>query len=171
MDTTRITPTAPAHQPAPSAPSRWFMGGRADIRLSSDQTGGWLCVHDHRLPAGAATPLHVQPDDDESFVVLDGEVLFHIDGTSVSAGVDDALHVPRGVPHAFLVTSPGGARLLIIGSPAGHERFFLAAGDVPDGPGLPPAPAGLPDMARMAAAAAAAGFELLGPPPFAAPGA
>lgn len=172
MSTTPMVPTAPAHQPARSAPARWFMGGRVEIRLSADQTAGWLCVHDHRLPPGAATPLHVQPDDDESFLVLEGTVRFHVAGEEIDAGPDDALHVPRGTPHAFLVTSPTPARVLVMGTPAGHDRFFLAAGDAPAGPGMPPAaPAGPPDMARMAAAAADAGFQILGPPPFAPPGA
>ncbi|MFP5451663.1 MAG: cupin domain-containing protein [Thermoleophilia bacterium] len=172
MSTTPMVPTAPAHQPAHSAPARWFMGGRVEIRLSAGQTAGWLCVHDHRLPPGAATPLHVQPDDDESFIVLEGTVRFHLAGEEVDAGADDALHVPRGTPHAFVVTSPDPARLLIVGTPAGHDRFFLAAGDVPNGHGMPPAaPAGPSDMARMAAAAADAGFQILGPPPFAPRGA
>ena len=157
---TDTTTAVPVHVPAADADAVAFLGGRIDVRLSSRHTGGWLCVHDDRLPAGSATPLHRQPDDEESFVVLEGEVEFHLDGRRVTARAGDALHVPRGVPHAFKVVSPEGARLLGIGTPAGHERFFAAAGD-PLG-----TPAGPPDMERMRAAAEAAGVELLGPPPF-----
>jgi hypothetical protein len=88
-----------------------------------------------------------------------GAVEFFRDGVRVQGAEGDALHVPRGVPHAFRVASDEGARLLGIGTPAGHERFFQQAGD----PLETPAP---PDLGRMAEAAAAAGFELLGPPPF-----
>lgn len=152
--------TIPAvHVPADRAEAVAFLGGRIDVRLTSEHTRGWLCIHDSRLPQGTASPLHVHPNDDESFVVLEGQVEYFLDGERVLAGAGDALHIPRGVPHAFRVLSPEGARILGIGTPAGHERFFALAGDPVDAPAAP-------DMARMAAAAEAAGFELLGPPPF-----
>jgi uncharacterized protein YjlB len=103
--------------------------------------------------------LHVHENDDESFVVLEGSVEYVLDGTRVLAQAGDALHVPRGIPHAFRVVSADGARMLGIGAPAGHEQFFALAGDPLDAP-LPP------DMGRLQAAADAAGFEILGPPPF-----
>jgi quercetin dioxygenase-like cupin family protein len=161
MHTTTDTPTGPARVTADQAQTRAFLGGIVTIRLGAEQTGGWLCVHDHEMPRGTATPLHVQPGDDESFLVLSGEIDFHVDGDVVRAGPNDALHIPRGTPHAFQVASPT-ARLLILGTPAGHERFFLEAGDPVDAP----AP---PDLERMTVAARNVGVELLGPPPFDAP--
>lgn len=148
-------------RPAAEADQRAFLGGRARVRLAAADTGGWLGVHDHLLPAGSATPWHVHPDDDESFLVLEGTVEFRVADERVDAEADDALFVPRGVPHAFRVTSPDGARLLCMGTPGGHEAFFLAAGDPVDAPAAP-------DLERMARAAASAGFAILGPPPFAA---
>ncbi|MCW3016138.1 MAG: hypothetical protein JWO02_3230 [Solirubrobacterales bacterium] len=59
---------------------------------------------------------------------LSGTMEFALPDRTIRAGADDALHIPRGVPHAFRVVSPDGARLLIAGTPAGHERFFLEAG-------------------------------------------
>jgi quercetin dioxygenase-like cupin family protein len=151
------------HVPAAAANAVAFLGGRVDVRLSGEHTSGWLSVHDSRLPVGTASPLHTHPNDEESFVVLDGSVEYFLDGTCVLAHTGDALHIPRGVPHAFRVVSPAGARMLGISTPAGHERFFGLAGDPLDAPPHAPGP---PDMARMQAAADAAGFELLGPPPF-----
>ena len=148
-------------RPAATADERAFLGGRARVRLAAADTGGWLGVHDHLLPAGSATPWHVHPDDDESFLVLRGTVEFRVADERVVATADDALFVPRGVPHAFRVASPDGARLLCMGTPGGHEAFFLAAGDPVDAPAAP-------DLERMARAAASAGFAILGPPPFAA---
>jgi hypothetical protein len=51
------------------------------------------------------------------------------------------------------------AHVLTLSTPGGHEEFFRTAGDPV---GTPPGP---PDFARMSAAAAA-GFAILGPPPF-----
>jgi hypothetical protein len=66
----------------------------------------------------------------------------------------------RGVPHVFRVDSEI-AHVLTLSTPGGHEESFRTAGD-PVG-----TPAGPPDFARMSAAAdAAAGFAILGPPPF-----
>jgi mannose-6-phosphate isomerase-like protein (cupin superfamily) len=147
-------------RPAEHAEQRSFLGGRARVRLAAADTSGWLGVHDHLLPAGTATPWHVHPDDDESFLVLSGTVELKIADQRVTAEADDAAFVPRGVPHAFRVTSPEGARLLCMGTPGGHEAFFLAAGDPVD------AAPGPPDLERMARAAASSGFAILGPPPF-----
>lgn len=153
-------PSGAVLRPAAEADQRAFLGGRARVRLAAADTGGWLGVHDHLLPAGSATPWHVHPDDDESFLVLSGAIEFKVEGEHAIANPDDAVFVPRGVPHAFRVLGPGSARLLCIGTPGGHEAFFLEAGDPVDAP-----PAG-PDLERMARAAASAGFAILGPPPF-----
>jgi hypothetical protein len=56
------------------------------------------------------------------------------------------------------------ARLLVLGTPAGHERFFLEAGDPVDAPAAP-------DLERMTRAARNAGVVILGPPPFDTPAA
>lgn len=163
MSTTNIVPTpstgsAPmpseaVFRPAAKAAERSFLGGRARVRLEAAVTGGWLGVHDHLLPADTATPWHVHPNDDESFLVLAGTVEFKIGDERLTAGTDDSAFVPRGVPHAFRVASPEG-------TPGGHEAFFLDAGDPVDAAPSPP------DLERMARAAAAAGFAILGPPPF-----
>lgn len=46
---------------------------------------------------------------------------------------DDTLLVPRGVIHAFVKTSAGSARLLLMHQPAGtKEEFFRTAGQLTD---------------------------------------
>jgi hypothetical protein len=69
---------------------------------------------------------------------------------------------PMGVPHVYRVDSPT-ARWLDICSPAGFDRFVLAASEPAPAAELPPVDAAL-DLGRVGAAAAAAGIELLGPP-------
>jgi quercetin dioxygenase-like cupin family protein len=153
ITTTNTTPAA-----------HWFMGGRMTILLSGDDTAGALNVIDQQLPAGLATPLHVQPHDDETFVLLEGEIELWVEGETRTAAAGEAVFVARGTQHAFRVVSDG-AHLISFGSPAGHERFF-ALGGTPATDGSAP-PDGPLDMGRMAQAAAAARVELLGPPPFA----
>lgn len=156
------TETRPVHVPRGSR-TRWFLGGRVDIHLTAEDTDGWLCLHEHTLPAGAASPLHVHPTDEESYLVLEGVIELWVDGDVHRAIPGDAGHLPRGTRHAFRVISAGGARVLAIGTPAGHEQFFLEAGAPGDRPEPAPGPV---DPDRIEAAAAAGCIEVLGPPPF-----
>jgi quercetin dioxygenase-like cupin family protein len=71
-------------------------------------------------PAGAEPPLH-RHREDETFYVLDGEVTFTAAGDDHRASAGSIVYVPGGTAHTFQVHS-GAARLLIFGTPAGHER-------------------------------------------------
>ncbi len=152
--------TAPVQEQA-----LWFLDELVRLRVRGEQTGGSLSVTEFLVPRGPASPLHVQPHEEETFYVLEGEITVHVDGVQTRAAAGDAVVVPRGTPHAYRADSEQ-ARVLVLNSPAGHERFFAAMGRPAEEDALPPAPEGPPDMARMAAAAAQAGFEILGPPPF-----
>ncbi len=124
-----------------------------------------------REQAGAVTPLHVHTDTDESFFVLEGEILLHVDGESIGASAGDFVLGPRGVPHAWTVVSER-AELLITCAGAGaagpsgygmHGFFEEVAPQVGDGPRPEPA---MPDPELFARRMSAYGIELLGPPPF-----
>ena len=148
----------------------FYDGGLLTFKATGAQTDNDLLLFEVRMPYGKATPLHVHHDADETFYVLEGEVRVHIAGTvdrSVSTG--SVVTIPRGAPHAFAVTS-SATRLLVIMTPASaiSETFFRLAGEPADDPGATPPPA---DMERFGAAAAQSGLQVLGPPPFTAPGA
>ncbi len=140
----------------------WFFGGLATVKASAEQTGGGYVITEQTFPGGMATPLHSQPDDDETFYVLEGDLTFYLeDGQPLSASTGSFVHVPAGTPHAYQVDSET-ARLLNITTPR-HERFFRAAGEPAQARTLPPqAP---PDMDKVMAAANEHGVEILGPPP------
>ena len=57
------------------------------------------------MEKGKATPLHIHPDSDETMYVLEGEILMHMDGREHRLGTGGIAVAPRGVPHAFLVSS------------------------------------------------------------------
>jgi quercetin dioxygenase-like cupin family protein len=140
----------------------WFFGTLLLLRATGEQTGGRFSLCDQRGRRGFATPLHRQPTDDETFIVLEGELRFFLgDGSPRTAGPGTTVYVPAGAPHAFSVASES-ARWLDLTTPH-HEAFFRAAGEPAPERVLPPeAP---PDMAKVEAAAERFGVEILGPPP------
>jgi len=142
-----------------------FMGEVVAVRIAAEQTGGAVSMLEHLAPRGLATPLHVQPAEDEAFYVLEGRITVYLDGALSEAAAGDVVWLPRGVPHAFRVDSEH-ARIVALSVPGHHERFFRLAGEPVDAFDLAAATPQAPDFGRLAAAAEAAGFELLGPPPF-----
>lgn len=161
---------SPSTRPAPfitapeTAEALWFLDELMLVHADGARTGGAYSLIEAHVLQGPASPLHVQPNEDETFYVLEGEVAVHVDGETHAVRAGGSAFIPRGTPHAYAVTSPN-ARVLILDTPAGHEDFFRAAGRPAETRTLPPAPDGPPDMGAMAAAAEAAGFEILGPPP------
>jgi quercetin dioxygenase-like cupin family protein len=132
----------------------WFLGALIQIRAGADATGGRLAIVEHYAERGSASPVHCHTLDDETFLVLEGELRVEVDGQVRAAGAGAAAFLPRGLPHAFVVTSPQ-ARYLTIHTPAGFDQFAVAAGTS----------VGATDPATLAAMAAEYGIEILGPPP------
>ena len=158
------TRTTPVHSRS-DAEAIAFLGEVCAIRLTSEHTGGGVAVMEHLLPHGMATPLHLQACEDELFYVLEGQITVWMDDERNEATAGDVVWLPRGRAHAFRVDSER-ARVLGLSLPGGHEQFFRLAGEPASEFDLAAVGAVPPDMDRMAAAAAAADVEILGPPPF-----
>jgi hypothetical protein len=120
-------------------------------------------LFEDELSEGKMTPLHIHADEDELLFVLEGEILVHVDGVDHPVGRHGLAFAPRGVPHAFLVTS-ATAQVLTLQTPGTAEAFYREASE-PAAPGDDPM--GAVDFARVhAAAERAGGMVVLGPPPF-----
>ncbi len=142
---------------------RWFYGGGEHTwKATAEETDGAFLLFEDRMAQGKATPLHTHPDSDESMFVLEGEILMHIDGAEHRVGPGGFAVAGRGVPHAFMVTSPE-ARLLCLHTPGCCQAFYWDASE-------PLARGGTEttvDMNRVQASAQKnGGIEILGPPPF-----
>jgi quercetin dioxygenase-like cupin family protein len=163
--TSPASTSTPVHVVAPcDGETIWFNGALQDIKLSGDWSDDALSIVEVTSTQGRATGLHADPSH-ETFYVLEGELLFHIDGEEHRAGPGATVAIRRGVPHAFLIASET-ARFLVINAPGTQERFFRAGGEPAHSRDFDAAPP--PDHERTMAAAAEFGVTLLGPPPFAA---
>lgn len=140
--------------------ARWWFEALAEIRLTADQTGGALSVVEVTEPPGAAAPLHVHHREDETFVVLEGEVTFEVGGESVPAAAGDVVFGPRGVPHGYSA-GPAGCRMLFVTTPGGFEALVREMSVPAAARTLPPPSDVPPDMEMVAAVATAHGCELL----------
>ncbi len=157
------SPVAPIALQAGDGEALWFLGILATIKASAETTGGRVAVIEHRAPRGAGSPLHVHRREDEWFWVTEGELTFWVGGEVIVAPAGAFVYGPRDIPHTFEVTS-SEARFLLVAEPAGFEAFMRAAAEPARTLTLPPPPSEPPDPARLAAAAAGYGIEILGPP-------
>jgi quercetin dioxygenase-like cupin family protein len=142
----------------------WFNGAFQNVKVPGDWSDDAFSLVEVESTQGRATGLHTDPSH-ETFYVLEGEMLFHVDGEEQRAQAGQTVAIRRGVPHAFLIVS-GSARFLVLNTPGGHDRFFRAGGVAATSRDFAMAPP--PDHARTLASAEAHGVVLLGPPPFAA---
>ena len=152
-----------AHVVTRSEP-QWFLGTLVRPKLSGAQTNRRFALWEAVLPRDAAPPMHTHPED-ETFYVLDGELITWADTLVERCGPGAAVFVPGGVPHAFRVVSET-ARVLFLSTPAGIEDFVRDLSEPAAYPWLPPPPDG-PRVSpeQLAAVERNRGIIRLGPPP------
>src|SRR4029079_10849173 len=102
--------------------SRWFFANLARVLVSNGELG----IVEATGPQGDMPPLHVHHLEDETFVVLEGELSVHTPEGSVSLSAGEALVAPKGVPHVYSVESES-ARWLAVTTPGGFAKFALPA--------------------------------------------
>ncbi len=154
-------PTITTHE---AGESIWFGGGLLTFKVTTEQSGGVLCIFEHAAGRGKRTPLHIHPDHDETCHILEGELLLHVDGVEYTAGPGTVVWIPRGTPHAFLVTSEMERSMWTVTPGEAMETFYRQAGDVATSRTLPPAEI---DIARLRAVGESTGaMKTLGAPPF-----
>jgi quercetin dioxygenase-like cupin family protein len=140
----------------------WSFNMLMDVKATAEDTGGALSVIDTWLTPAANPPMHVHHGEDEAFYILEGEVEFFLAGAEPRlTGPGDFVFGPRGVPHRFEIRTPQ-ARMLVLGTPGGGERFFREVGEPARERALPAAQP--PDVGRVVAAGAAHNVEILPPP-------
>ena len=142
----------------------WYLGTLSQVRLSGEQTGGAFSLADNLARRGNASPVHVHDRDDETFLVLDGELRVSAGEDDYTAGPGTVAFLPRRLRHAYVVTS-ATARFLVLHAPAGFEQFAAEVGQPARALTLPPPPAGPPDLTALAQTAARHGITILAPPP------
>ena len=142
-----------------------FAGSRFIWHLTAEQTAGQSSLADVLVRPGSEPPLHVHAREDETYLVLEGELTFQRGLERLAAGPGTAVHLPRGLQHGFAVHSEI-ARVILLVTPGGLEQGFAKLA-VPTDLELPPVPTGPPsheEAAALSEAFADLGVTFVGPP-------
>ena len=86
--------------------------------------GAYSLVEWVSAPGVPGTPLHIHRITDEAFYVLEGTFGFQVGERTVDGAAGAFFYVPKGLEHAFWNQGPTSARMLIMISPPGFERYF-----------------------------------------------
>jgi quercetin dioxygenase-like cupin family protein len=105
----------------------WLAGGTLAILLDSKATDGQLMMGRFSVSEGEAPPYHKHTREDEIFMLIKGTALVWYDDREYELAEGGVVFLPKGVPHAYRITS-AKADVLMINTPGGIEDMFRASG-------------------------------------------
>jgi mannose-6-phosphate isomerase-like protein (cupin superfamily) len=103
---------------SPSGHPQHLKAGEAD-------TGGAYSLWESVIAPGEGASLHVHPDNEEAFYLLEGELILRVGDREQAISPGAFALVPRGTGHAFTNPAPTAARMLTLMSPP-MDRFRAA---------------------------------------------
>jgi mannose-6-phosphate isomerase-like protein (cupin superfamily) len=104
-------------------------GHEAHVIVSSEQSGGAVCVLRMFASPGTAVPLHTHHFEDEIFVVESGELEVNRGGQIIQARKGDMVYLPKNIPHAPRVVGSQNLQVLVICAPGGFDHYFAACAE------------------------------------------
>lgn len=130
-------------------------GGALTFKARAEQTGGRFLCFENIIAPKDGPPLHVHAGEDEMWYVLEGQFRFQTGDERFAAPVGSFVFVPRGTPHCFQNVGDTPARILVMFTSSGMQRFFDQFDALPPGP---------VDPATFRALGRESGMEVIGPP-------
>lgn len=122
--------------------------------LTAD-SGGDLFVIQHASLKKGGPPKHLHHNEDEFFLVLEGDYLIEVGKERLALRPGDSILGPRGVPHTWAFAGETPGRMLIAFAPAGQMEAFFKEAEQRSKNG---------EFSPDAKLWASFGLELLGPP-------
>jgi mannose-6-phosphate isomerase-like protein (cupin superfamily) len=98
--------------------------GRVNVLLTGATSSGHTAVMDNHVPAGAGGPPLHHHAFDEAFYVVEGRLDFQVGNERTTVESGEMVFAPGGAHHAFANPHPTDARMLLVCTPAGFERYF-----------------------------------------------
>jgi quercetin dioxygenase-like cupin family protein len=141
----------------------WFLGTLAVLR-NPEGSPRTPAVIELTVPPGGSPPQHVHEALNDSFLLLDGEMVVRCGEQAFAARPGAYVVLPHGVPHTFRVTSPSPARMLLVHADDSFLQFIEALGAPTSEHVLPPSGQSQPDLDALMRASAEHGAPVVGAP-------
>jgi quercetin dioxygenase-like cupin family protein len=169
MESAGVEPAGPVSRPTPvrsnivaagdgrtPAPLN-IVGEETLVKVSAEDSDGTLAFFHLVAPPMSGPPRHVHSREDELFYVLEGELVFELDGERHTVRAGDTVYLRRGVVHTYQNFTTSDARLLIATTPGMFCNLFIElSAATPRGT--------LPAFDLIDALATKYGITTLGPP-------
>lgn len=134
-----------------------IVGEETLVKVSAEDSDGTLAFFHLVAPPMSGPPRHVHTREDELFYVLEGELVFELDGERHTVRAGDTVYLRRGVVHTYQNFTTSDARLLIATTPGTFCNLFVELSAATP-------PGSLPALDLIDAIATKYGITTLGPP-------
>jgi quercetin dioxygenase-like cupin family protein len=121
-----ISDIAPAMKYQPKPERYYFDVALGSILLSGEDTGGAYSLLDLSVAPGLGAPHHRHTSEDETYLVLSGELEAIVGDETFTLRAGETLMAPRNIPHQLRNPGTVANHYLIMFSPAGFEEFLKA---------------------------------------------
>ena len=134
-----------------------IVGEETLVKVAAADSEGLMAFFHLVAPPMSGPPRHVHSREDELFYVLEGEIVFELDGTRHTVRPGGTVYLRRGVVHAYQNFTAVSARLLIVTTPGAFSGFFVELSAATP-------PGGMPALDVLTELSNKYGITMLGPP-------
>lgn len=138
--------------------SYWYIGHLMSLLVSSKQTDGKYALLRATERKGLEPPPHTHTREDETFLILEGEVIYTVGNDTFNAKAGDVMFLPKNIQHSFKVQTETLETLMLL-TPGGFENYFIEMSIPAKEVQLPPMPTSPPDIVKMNAIASKYGIK------------
>jgi quercetin dioxygenase-like cupin family protein len=137
-----------------------IVGDIHTILASKEDTGGTYSFIEAKVFPGGGPISHIQTREHEGFYVVEGQIIFNVDGQRIEAKPGTFVNIPPNVLHSFKNETNENAKMIIVLSPAGLEQFFVEAGSEVSNNSVKPPPLTDEEKQKLVSLASKYGIEI-----------
>jgi quercetin dioxygenase-like cupin family protein len=138
--------------------SWWYIGHLMSLLVTSKQTDGRYALLRATERRGLEPPPHTHTKEDETFLILRGEVQYTVGKQTFNAKEGDVMFLPKNIQHSFKIQTEELETLILL-TPGGLEHYFVEMSTPAEELQLPPMPKGPPDIKKLIATASKYGVK------------
>jgi quercetin dioxygenase-like cupin family protein len=101
-----------------------ILGEEVLVKLASTDTQGAATIFHLTVPPMSGPPLHRHSREDEWLYVLQGQITAEINEQRIILNAGGSAFMSRGIVHTFQNFTDATARMLLMVTPGGFNRFF-----------------------------------------------